>query len=253
LDFERIQRRAVASFEDDAKRGRLGPEADSLIAQRDEARATLENADAPATVRQRAATDLAAADAALAKIFAQSDLAKRLASLADELDVAAQSAVELDRQIQEQRESASRGRELSMTPAEKAAEELSQRIADIREYANRAVEESAGLPEDVAKIRDEMNKAIDRNVEDQARSAAPAIAELFDAVQNAVAQGPSRAALNVSDVSTSEGSRELTRLLRGEDAARNANLAELQKQSVLLKGILDEARANGRVPIADMK
>jgi hypothetical protein len=58
-----------------------------------------------------------------------------------------------------------------------------------------------------------------------------------DERQNALLQGPSRAALNVSDVSTSQGQSELTRLLRGDDPAKDVNLAELQRQTQALEDI----------------
>jgi hypothetical protein len=57
-------------------------------------------------------------------------------------------------------------------------------------------------------------------------------------------QGPSRAALNVSDVSTTQGASELTRLLRGDDSAKDVNLAELQKQTGYLEDIRNDLKAN---------
>ena len=70
-----------------------------------------------------------------------------------------------------------------------------------------------------------------------ARQNAPLFAQFSDEVANAVLQGPSRAALQVSDASTTEGQRELNRLLRGDDSARDVNLVELQKQSTFLQSI----------------
>ena len=70
-----------------------------------------------------------------------------------------------------------------------------------------------------------------------AQSVAPAFAQLRDELLNARLQGPSRAALTVADVNTAEGSRELNRLIRGDDAARDVNLVELQTQSRLLEEI----------------
>ena len=134
-------------------------------------------------------------------------------------------------------QSIDRGRKLSLTPGQRAGEELDQQIADIREYFNQAVENSSGLPEDVEKIRDKMNEAIQRTEEDAKRAIAPAVFALQDAVQNAILQGPSRAALNAADVTTMEGSRELNRLLRGDDPAKDVNLLELQKQTKLLEDI----------------
>jgi len=83
---------------------------------------------------------------------------------------------------------------------------------------------------------------------DQMRNAAPTIFGLADSVANAVLQGPSRAALQATDVSTVEGSRELTRLLRGDDAARDqANLVELQREANRLLDII----ANAPAPVAN--
>jgi hypothetical protein len=104
----------------------------------------------------------------------------------------------------------------------------------------------AGRPQDVRAELDEIGRqrreAIARFEENQRRQAAPAIFGLADQVANAVLQGPSRAALQATDVSTVQGASELNRLLRGEDAARDQNLVELQKQSDLLQKLLEEAR-----------
>jgi hypothetical protein len=104
----------------------------------------------------------------------------------------------------------------------KAEEELQA----FRNFAAKAGERSAEADRlDVAKqFRDE-----------RLRQAAPQVFALQDAVQNAILQGPSRAALNAADATTTEGSRELNRLLRGDDPARDVNLLELQKQTALLE------------------
>ena len=149
---------------------------------------------------------------------------QRLRRRADEGDIEAQ------RELQRQ-ESAERGRRYSMTPAQRAGEELDQQIADIREYFSQAAENSTGLPEDVAKIRNRMNEAIARAEEDFMRQIAPVTMGLRDSVQNAVMQGPSRAALNASDATTMEGARELNRLLRGDDSAKDVDLVALQKEA----------------------
>ena len=49
--------------------------------------------------------------------------------------------------------------------------------------------------------------------------------------RNALLQGPSRAALQATDITTTQGQSELNRLIRGDDAALDVNLVELQKQS----------------------
>lgn len=152
-----------------------------------------------------------------------------------ELDPNVRRARDASTRLEQEQQSSARGRQLTQTPAQRAAEELDQQIADIRQFASDAAEESSGLPGDVAKIRDRMNEAINRVTEDSRRAVAPAVFALSDAVQNAVLQGPSRAALNAADVTTMEGSRELNRLLRGDDPARDVNLVELQKQTKALE------------------
>jgi hypothetical protein len=131
----------------------------------------------------------------------------------------------------EQASAATRGRELSRTDAQRAATGLAQGLEDIRQFFGRQAEDGNGLIDFQAAREAQL-----RFAEEQNRAAAPAIFSLADSVQNAILQGPSRAALNVSDISTQEGARELNRLLRGEDPARdNANLQELQRQSQILE------------------
>jgi hypothetical protein len=62
-------------------------------------------------------------------------------------------------------------------------------------------------------------------------------AQMARSVQNAVLQGPSRAALTASDVTTSQGAQELNRLLRGDDSAREADLVEMEKQTTQLQQV----------------
>ena len=134
-------------------------------------------------------------------------------------------------QLAEQAASADRGDVLQQTPGERAAKDLEQQIADIRESASRAAENSSGMPEDIEKIRKRMNEAIGRAEEDMMRQIAPVTMGLMDSVQNAVLQGPSRAALNASDVTTMQGAQELNRLLRGDDPARDVDMVALQKEA----------------------
>jgi hypothetical protein len=133
-----------------------------------------------------------------------------------------------------------RGLDLFDTPAQRAAREAEQGILDIAaafdEQIRGLLDANGGLPNaDILAQSDELRRQRDQAAaqfaEQQQRAAAPAIFNLADSVENAILQGPSRAALNVSDISTQEGARELNRLLRGEDSARDQNLVELQKQS----------------------
>lgn len=150
---------------------------------------------------------------------------RALQEAADRGDVQAQ------RELQ-QIESAERGRQLSQTPAQRAAEEVVTGLEDIRQFFGQQAEATTGLTDQEGR-----NAAASRFVEGQIRAAAPAIFSLADSVANAVLQGPSRAALQATDVSTVEGQRELNRLLRGDDGARDQNIVELEKQSQLLEGI----------------
>ena len=152
--------------------------------------------------------------------------------------------------IAERQASEQRGRDLLLRPGERAARELQQSVADIRaatkQNVDRAIRE--GRPQDVAGERQRGREAERRALFEQLRNTAPTIFGLADSVANAVLQGPSRAALQATDVSTVEGSRELTRLLRGDDAARDqANLVELQKEANRLLDII----ANAPAPVAN--
>ena len=125
-----------------------------------------------------------------------------------------------------------RGRQLAMTPGERAAEETQQGINDIIARFGEIAAATTGLVD--VRARDE---AINRFLGDRIRQEAPLIAGFSDEVANALLQGPSRAALQATDASTLQGQQELNRLLRGEDPARDVNLVELQKQTESLKSI----------------
>lgn len=138
---------------------------------------------------------------------------------------------------EERRQSILRGRELTLTPAQRAGLEVNQRLRDIE--ANRQARADAGVDQAVA--NSDAEKAKRRELEDAARSTAPAIFALSDSVRNAILQGPSRAALQASDVSTMDGQRELYRLMRGDDPSKNENLIELRKQSEALDKLVQAA------------
>ena len=130
--------------------------------------------------------------------------------------------------------SGDRGRELAMTPVQRARREVEQSARDITEaftvelQGQRFVADVAGR-----------NAALNRLAEQQMQQVAPMLAGFREERLNAMLQGPSRAALNVADAQTMEGNRELNRLLRGDDPNKDVNLVELQKQSDLLQGVID--------------
>ena len=231
-ELERRRRTAVRQFEVRAEAGLLGQEAEGLVGQRNQAQAVLDNEKATVAEQQQATETLASASARLDQLFQESALGTALAEFADGLDAAAQAAGEFDRQMRDRRASADRGRALTLTPGERAAEELNQQIADIREYADREVKRLGILRGGaVQEVRDRRDEAIARAEQDMMRQVAPTIAGMADSVRNAVLTGPSRAALNASDVTTTQGQQELNRLLRGDDPARDADMVTLQRET----------------------
>ena len=137
--------------------------------------------------------------------------------------------------IEQRQQSALRGDQARMTPAQRAGEELAGQLADIRQSFDRQGQGQGAAAQDAQR----------RAAQDAMRQAAPAIFGMADQVQNAVLQGPSRAALQASDVTTMQGASELNRLIRGDDSAKNVDTVELQKQSKALEELVVIARANG--------
>ena len=192
---------------------------------------------------------------------AEQALTLAIRSLEDEVNVLSESFNSFNREVDNRlnpQGDAVRGLDSFETPGERAARELQQGLANIAAAAD-ALEERilsgiapGGVPlrgatdEErgrFAEIERRQQQAEQQLIAEQQRAAAPAIFGLADSVQNAVLQGPSRAALNVSDISTQEGARELNRLLRGEDSNRdNQNLVELQRQSTILEEMLRDVR-----------
>lgn len=143
-----------------------------------------------------------------------------------------QYSIDQIRISQNKRDRALRGRDLGMTERERFKKEFEEGAgADINARA--------------AELRDKgenPNAFLRQAVFNQMESVAPMMKQFEDERQNARLQGPSRAALNVSDVSTSQGASELTRLLRGDDSAKDVNLAELRKQSDKLDEVVKAIR-----------
>lgn len=172
-------------------------------------------ADEQQSARTREEARLRAANLELqqAQSFENRPEVSGLRRLVDELDIQAQ-------QVAQQIESRQRGRDLALTDRERTRREIDQRAVDLR---NALPEIGVGGVQNAA-----------RNLVNEL---APAFAALRDEVLNARLQGPSRAAIQVSDINTAEGQREINRLMRGDDAARDVNLLELRKQTGVLEDI----------------
>jgi hypothetical protein len=139
--------------------------------------------------------------------------------------------------IEERQKAENRGIELALTPAQRAGKELARNLNDVQAAINaNDVGQAPGA------------KAQQRLIDEAMRQTAPAIFNMADEVMNAVVQGPSRAALQVNDITTTQGAAELNRLLRGDDSAKNQNLVELQKQSTALAELVTIAKENGAPP-----
>jgi hypothetical protein len=235
-------------FERDAIAGQAGGEAQQAIRDRDEAQRRLDQAERAGDVAgaNNARSDRDRAQRRLDRAFEDSPSGRAAAARADELD--RQEAVRRERE-----DSIARGRELGRSPAERAGRDLAQGLSDLGAAFDDNVEgildRAGGRPQDAGAelnaARNDFEKDRRRLIEDAQRSIAPAIFGLADQVANAVVQGPSRSALQATDVSTVEGSRELNRLLRGDDSARDQNLVELQKQSQSLDELVRIAREGG--------
>jgi hypothetical protein len=145
-----------------------------------------------------------------------------------------QGAIDDAQIAQNQRDRALRGRDLGLTDRERFQQEFREGAgADI----NARAKEMRDRGEDPTNF---LRQALANQME----AVAPMFKQLRDDRQTALLQGPSRAALTVSDVSTSQGQSELSRLLRGDDSAKNVNLAELRKQSGYLEDIRNDLKAN---------
>lgn len=126
-------------------------------------------------------------------------------------------------------DSAERGRDLMKSDIQKAREEIASKAGDLGNAVADMRREGAG--------RRQIQDAVQAGANRMGREQAPLFAQFADEVMNARLAGPSRAALNATDVQTTEGARELNRLLRGDDASKDVNLTELKKQSQLLEAI----------------
>lgn len=152
-----------------------------------------------------------------------------------------QFAVDRFNRLQVRRVQADRGRLLGMTERDRFREEFQLGAgADIRAEAARLT-----YLRDVRGVKTADPQAfMGRAIAEQAKTVAPMLEEFRMERETAMLQGPSRAALQVSDVTTTQGQAELNRLLRGDDSAKDVNLAELREQSAKLQILIDVIRNN---------
>ena len=200
-------------FEKAALEGRGDPRAVQIA---DRIRRLEEVQADPAASAQRKEASRLEADSlrqTLRDIFEASQEVRNLRRRADLGDIEAQ------RQVQDIENRAS-GRELAKTPAQRAGEELAKQLGQLQ---------AAFAAGDIG--QPEMDAASQRLTDDAMRQQAPTITAMADAVRNAVTMGPSRAALNATDATTTQGQQELNRLLRGDDAARQGDMEGLQRET----------------------
>jgi len=127
--------------------------------------------------------------------------------------------------------SAARGRELGMTERDKDKEKAAGIGADI---AARASQIGNGR---------EREQFINDATRNAMREAAPALVAMDEQFKNAMRE-PSRARIEATDINSQQGQSELTRLLRGDDEAKNQNLEALNKQIAKLEEIKQAVIAN---------
>jgi hypothetical protein len=135
---------------------------------------------------------------------------------------------------------ADRGRELVKSDIERRREDAARRAAEVAAYVNQVKDDKGPA----AARREAQKGAIEL-----AKAAAPLYAQFGEELANARLQGPSRAALRVQDIGTTEGANELNRLLRGDDEAKNVNLVEMQRQTQLLQEIEATLRRQTGFPV----
>lgn len=129
-----------------------------------------------------------------------------------------------------------RGRETFLTEQERYRRGLRDPDGIVAAMTQGAIDQAGAG--NLAGRRDLLRKGISNQMEE----AAPMLKQLDDQRKNALMLGPSRAALSASDITTGQGASELTRLLRGDDASRDQNLVELQKQTQKFDALIEAVR-----------
>lgn len=170
--------------------------------------------------RERRQLDLTAPERAAADAEAQ-DIKRRQRQAEDEQRKKESQAAERAR-VRQGREDAMSAKDRRVLEASRSAENMAAAAGEFADPVARTAF---------------IQKYFDNQVEEM-RKAGP-LGQAQDERFNAVMSGPSRQALNATDVSTSEGARELNRLLRGEDSSRDVNFAEMKNQTELLQQIAE--------------
>lgn len=187
---------------------------------------------------RRAQIGIAAAERARADAVSDSTAAERAAMDAfarkerDRLEVAEaearapQARAEERARVRQGREDAMSKRSRGVLEAARSAENMA---AAAGEFANPAARR--------AFVQDYFNEQ-----RKQVLEGGP-LKQAQDERLNSILGGPSRQSLESSDVTSMDGQRELSRLLRGDDASRDVNFAEMKHQSDLLQQIAEGIKA----------
>jgi hypothetical protein len=215
---EAANQAAVRDFRDRAIAGDLGGELAQSFAERERLQAQID----------AGGLDARAAEAVQDRINELDRLIQQQFEATPEGQAAVRRADKAERQFRrdvERRDAVLRGADALVTDGERAGFEAARRFSDI-----------TALFEAIPDFNTpDARRQQARILEDAQRQIAPALFALTDGVANAVLQGPSRQALNASDISTSQGTAEFLRLLRGDDSSRDQNLIELQRQTEELR------------------
>jgi hypothetical protein len=150
----------------------------------------------------------------------------------------AEAQAEAEKRYREEREKeartatrAGRGREAFLTDRERFARDSREGI--VRDMTEGAIDQAGVMNVNGRRA------LLEKGIKNQMKEVAPMLQAFEEERQTALLQGPSRKALQVSDVSTSQGASELTRLIRGDDSAKDVNLAELRKQTQKFDALIE--------------
>lgn len=142
----------------------------------------------------------------------------------------------------ERQAAVARGNDIARTDRERVRRDTARQAADVK----------ASFDDPLGGVR-ELGESMNLLAQRQMEQVAPTIAGFREERMNALLQGPSRAALNAADTNTMEGQKELNRLLRGDDPAKDVNLIELKKQSELLQEVVDAINEQAEGTVVEIR